>query len=111
MSHHWFYEIHPVLCLELGTVISSAPKKERGETNMSTMPPSGKCAAPQFCSLYLKINGVDQDQDSEIINPTFWDHFCNALLCLVSHPLINDLPGKFRLLLKEETKEWLTQGF
>lgn len=62
-----------------------------------------------FC--YLKINGIDQDQDSEIINTAFWDHFCNALLCLVSHPLINDLPGKFWLLLQEETKKRLSKGF
>lgn len=61
--------------------------------------------------LYLKINAVDQDQDSEIINATFWDHFCNAPLCLISHPLINDLPRKLWLLLKEETKKRLSQGF
>lgn len=72
---------------------------------MSTMSPPGKCVPPQFCKLYLKINAVDQDQDSEIINATFWDHLCNAFLCLISHPLINDLPGKLWLLLKEETKK------
>lgn len=86
-------------------MISSAPKREKGRTNMSNHFPQGNGLLPQFCSPYLKINGVDQDQDSEIINTSFRDHFCNALLCLVSYPLINDLPGKFWLLLKEETKK------
>lgn len=30
-SHHWLCEKYPVLCLELGTAISNAPKKGEEE--------------------------------------------------------------------------------